>query len=54
MTKVYILVAADYQRFIASILIKSPGLLYKSRLLMYQLFSKYVFFDIFSALFLFS
>lgn len=54
MIKVYILVAADYQCFMVNVLIESPGLLYKSRLLMYQLFSKYVFFDIFSALFLFS
>lgn len=54
MIKVYILVAVDYQCFMASVLIKSPGLLYKSRLLMYQLFSKYVFFDIFSVLFLLS
>lgn len=54
MIKVYILVVADYQRFIVGILIKSPDLLYKSRFLVYQLFSKYVFFDIFSVLFLLS
>lgn len=54
MIKVYILVVVDYQCFIVSVLIKSPGFLYKSRFLVYQLFSKDVFFDIFSALFLLS
>lgn len=54
MIKVYILVVVDYQCFIVSVLIKSPDLLYKSRFLVYQLFSKDVFFDIFSALFLLS
>ncbi len=54
MIKVYILIGVDYQCFIASALIGSPDLLHKSKFLVYQLFSKYVFFDIFSVLFLLS
>ncbi len=54
MIKVYILVVVDYQCFMASFLIESSDLLYKFRFLVYQLFSKDVFFDIFSALFLLS
>ena len=54
MIKVHILISVDYQCFIASALIGSPDLLHKSKFLVYQLFSKYVFFDIFSVLFLLS
>ena len=54
MIKVYIFIDVDYQCFIASALIGSPDLLYKFQFLVYQLFSKYVFFDIFSVLFLLS
>ncbi len=54
MMKVYILIAVDNQCVIVIVLIESPGLLHKFRFLVYQLFSEYVFFDIFSVIFLFS
>lgn len=54
MIKVYTFVSVDYQCVITGALIESPDLLHKFQFLVYQIFSKYVFFDIFSDVFLFS
>lgn len=54
MIKVYIIVSIDYQCVMMVNFIEPSDLLHKFQFLVYQIFSKYVFFDIFSGVFLFS